>query len=251
MNAKQPEHIDRILEDWPFDPEAVMVRRVTGGDGREVLQMRIEMGVLQLETAGRPDGTTPFGASTVYDHLLEQAMQEGLFELTPELCVEIDREFVQYYHRRVCWLRLHEYRRAVEDADHTLGLMDFCREYSDDEEWVLAHEQYRPFVLFHRTQAAALAALEQDGPEAAIIEVNTGLDRLRQFFEQYEVDVDESFESDELVTRLIEVRESLRETFEIGLTLEEQLAEAVAKEQYERAAELRDELARRQLGPGR
>jgi len=243
VNAKRRDDIDHILEEWPFDAEALMVRRVTSRDGREVLQMRIEMGILQMEVAGRPDGTQPFGAETIYDYVLEQAMLEALFELTPEICAEIDREFIQYYHRRVCWLRLHEYQRAVEDADHTLGLMDFCREYSDDEDWILAHEQYRPFVLFHRTQAAALAALEQDGPEAAIAEVNGGLDRLREFFDEYEVE--DSFETDELVTRLTEVRESLRETFEVGMTLEEQLAEAVAKEQYERAAELRDELARR------
>ena len=31
---------------------------------------------------------------------------------------------MQYYHRRICWLRLQYYQRAVMDADHTLRLMD-------------------------------------------------------------------------------------------------------------------------------
>ncbi|HHM12480.1 MAG TPA: DNA helicase UvrBC [Planctomycetaceae bacterium] len=240
---RYPDHIDHILQTWEHDPDAITVRRVEGADGRELLQMRIDMGVLQLETTGRPDGQQPHGCRTYYDHLLDRSVVADDFELTDRDCIEIDREFVQFYHRRVCWLRLHEYDRALEDADHTLALMDFCRQHSDDEEWILSHEQYRPFVLFHRTQAAALAALESNGPETAIAEVNRGLHRLKTFFAEYEAE--DSYEDDELVARLVEVRESLRETFDVGLTLEEQLAEAVAREEYELAARLRDELARR------
>lgn len=235
--------IDHILEEWPYDGEMLSVRRIEGGDGRELLQMRIEMGVLQLETVGRPDGTRPHGQETFFDHLMNESILDDEFELTRDHYGEIDREFIQFYHRRICWLRLHEYDRALEDADHTLALMDFCRQHSEDEDWMLSHEQYRPFVLFHRTQAAALAALEAAGPETAITEVNDGLNRLRDFFNEFAEE--EVFEEDELVTRLVEVRESLRETFDVGLTLQEQLAEAVAKEQYERAAQLRDELAER------
>ena len=55
-------------------------------------------------------------------------------------------------------------------------------------------------------------------------------------------------EDDELVQRLIEMRESLREQFEIGRTLAEQLNDAVESEQYELAAQLRDQLARRTDG---
>ena len=242
-SKKRPRHIDDILTSWPYDPEALAVRRTRGHDGRPVLQMRIEMGLLQLEVSGRPDGSKPYGKPTVLDHVRGEAERAPSFVLSDELCREIDREFVQFYHRRICWLRLQEYHRAVEDADHTLALMDFCREHSDDTDWILSHEQYRPFVLFHRTQADALAALDDDGPEAAITRVNSGLERLHQFYA--ECGAEDEWETDELAARLREVRENLRQTFEVGLTLEEQLAEAVAREEYERAAELRDELARR------
>ena len=50
------QHIDEILRDWPYEPDSVSVRLTEGDDGRDVIQMRIEMGVLQLETSGRPDG---------------------------------------------------------------------------------------------------------------------------------------------------------------------------------------------------
>ena len=45
---------------------------------------------------------------------------------------------------------------------------------------------------------------------------------------------------------LVELRESLRSEYSVGQTLKEQLAEAVEHEQYERAAQLRDELTRRE-----
>ena len=45
-----------------------------------------------------------------------------------------------------------------------------------------------------------------------------------------------------------ELRESLRQHFRVGRTLQEQLAEAVANEQYEQAAAIRDELNRRNTG---
>jgi excinuclease UvrABC helicase subunit UvrB len=110
----------------------------------------------------------------------------------------------------------------------------------------MSHEQYRPFILFHRTQAAALAALEDNGPEAAIEQINQGLNRMREFFVEHEAD--EQFDEDELVSRLDQLRESLRDHYHVGKTLGEQLAEAVASEQYELAARLRDEIARRGTG---
>ncbi len=130
------------------------------------------------------------------------------FRLSEEQCEEADREFVQFYQRRLCWLALREFSRAVADADHTLTFMDFARDYSPSEDWTEAHEQYRPFVLFQRTQAAALGALEEHGPDRAVEEINRGLERMRDIYESS--DQDEPFEEDELVTRLIELRESLR-----------------------------------------
>ncbi len=203
---------------------------------------------MQLEVEGRPDGTRPHGEESFYDFLVSQSLLEGDdLVLTDEQCTEVDREFVQFYHRRICWLKLQEYRQAVADADHTLGLMDFCVKHSPDENWTVSHEQYRPFVMFHRIQAAALAELEDSGPEAAVHQLNLGLKRLQQLFNDH--DAEEQFEEDELVKRLTELRESLRREYSVGRTLHEQLADAVASEQYELAAQLRDELARRDVQP--
>ena len=238
--------IDHILRRWPFDPLSVNVRLLELSQ-RQVLQMRVDMGVLQLEIEGRPDGGRPDGNSTYFEFLQSKANKfETEFVLNEDECIEVDREFVQFYHRRVCWLQLKEFKRAVKDADHTLGLMDFCKQHSPDEQWTISHEQYRPFVLYHRTQAAALAKLELDvenNAELAIEEVDIGLEKLRRLFEDYEAE--EQFEEDELIQRLLEFKTSLKDKYEIDKTLKEQLSDAIADEDYERAAEIRDELAGR------
>lgn len=253
MERKQD--IDDILKQWPFDPQSVNVRMLESAK-RRVLQMRVDMGILQLETDGRPDGNRFQGATTYFEFLQRKSVQsENKFELDEDSCLEIDREFVQFYHRRVCWLQLKEFKLAVRDADHTLGLMDFCKAHSADEQWTISHEQYRPFVLYHRTQAAALAHINgenedeetPDMAELAIEEVNLGLDQLRELFVEY--DAEEQFEEDELVQRLTEFREGLREKYEVGKTLKERLDAAVTNEEYELAAQLRDELSQRSL-PG-
>jgi len=240
--------IDAALAGWEFKPGMVQARLVDGNDGRQVVQMRVDLGLLQLEIEGRPDGQRPHDCPTYHDYLKQQARSAEragkTFAMSEEQCEEADREFVQYYHRRLCWLALRQFDRAVADADHTLDFMDFVRDHSPHEEYSQAHEQFRGFVLFHRTQAAAEQAMEEDNAEGAIDALRDGLDKMRAFFIAFEAE--EQMEEDEMVQQLRKMEERLRKKHKIGQTLQEQLAEAVAKEQYETAARLRDALKRRQ-----
>ena len=206
--------------------------------------MRVDMGILQMDTSGRPDGVQPEGFPTYYDYVVSCAFQQGEgFQLDEDHCAEVDREFYQYYHRRICWLTLKDYSSAVKDADHTLALMDFSTAYAPDEQWALAHEQFRPFVMFHRIQAAALVELEATEPEAAVKVIDEGLEGLTDVFEQHELE--EHFEEDAFVVKLREMRSAVIEHYDLGPSLAEQLADAIAAEQYELAAEIRDRIAHR------
>jgi len=49
----------------------------------------------------------------------------------------------------------------------------------------------------------------------------------------------------------MELRETLRTEFKVGKTLNERLTDAIANEQYEEAAKLRDEMRRRGTIPRR
>jgi hypothetical protein len=241
-------HIDDALRDWDYEPGQLRPRLTEGHDGRPVLQLRVDLGVLQMETTGRPDGARPHGFKTYFDHLRHEARKAARdgkpFTLDEEQCREADREFVQFYHRRVSWLHLKSFRQAVADADHTLAFMDFVREHSPGEEYTEAHERYRGFVTFQRTQAAAELALKDDDPEKAIDEVRRGLARLKAFFTEH--GVEEQMEDDGMVQHLRRMEQSLRQRHGIGETLQEQLDRAIANEEYETAARLRDRLRERQ-----
>ena len=82
--------------------------------------------------------------------------------------------------------------------------------------------------------------MEEHGPEGAIAEINTGLNRFRELFQRY--DAADQYSDDELVRRLEEMRENVRRRYEVGPTLNEQLDEAVRAENYELAAKLRDRI---------
>jgi hypothetical protein len=241
--SKSRQHLDHLLADWAFATGQVLVRQIQGADGRDVLQMRIDLGILQMETKGRPDGVMPEGFETFYDYLVSLAFDEGQgFQLDDERCTEIDREFYQFYHRRICWLTLKKYAEAVEDAQHTISLMDFSTSYAPDPEWATLHEQYRPFVMFHKIQASALLSLEGNEPHAATETIDKGLQSLALVFENH--DATDHFDEDGFVVKLREMRESIIEHYELGPSLTEQLAEAISAEQYELAAELRDRMGR-------
>ena len=240
--------IDAALRGWEYRPGVVQARLVRAHGGRQVLQLRLDLGLLQLETTGRPDGTRPHGQATYFDYLRKQARSAAQadrdFVLNEEQCLEADREFVQFYHRRIAWLALRQFGRALADADHTLAFMDFVRDHSPGEDYTQAHEQYRGFVLFQRTQAAAALRLENGKPEDAIDEIRAGLEKLRAFFAAE--DMDEQMEDDGMVRHLRKIETSLRETHGIEATLQEQLDQAIANEEYETAARLRDAIRRRE-----
>ena len=239
--------VDYILNHWPYKPGVAQPRLIQAGDNRQVIQLRIDLGLLQMETTGRPDGARPHGHATYFDYLQDQARLSRKagqkFALSDEQCHDADREFLQYYHRRMCWLALRQYSKAMRDADHTLGFMDFVKRHAPTEEYLHAHEHYRGFVLFQRTQAAAALQVENNAPEEAINEIRAGLELMRDFFAAYERQ--EEMEEDGMVQHLRHVEATLRQQYHIDATLEEQLQQAISDEDYERAARLRDKLKKR------
>ena len=121
--------------------------------------------------------------------------------------------------------------------------MDFVRRHGIGEEYIASHEQFRGIVLFHRTEAAFVLALERHRPEEAIDALRDGIDRLnthqRVWWE--ENDPSESPNST-LVEQLRKIEQEIRQKFLVKKTLHEQLDEAVAREDYEQAARLRDQI---------
>ena len=102
-----------------------------------------------------------------------------------------------------------------------------------------------------RGQQRRAEGLEQDvdlqlGPPALESrDAGRHQNRVADGAEPHEQDPAEPIEEDELMQRLCELRDTLRDQYKIKPSLSEQLADAVATEQYELAARLRDEISRR------
>ena len=171
--------IQPLLNSWPYNSDKLCVRKIRGDDGRKKIQLRIEMGILQMEITGRPDGQRPQGYESLLHYYRSQAetarRSQGDFKIDPETCISLQMEALQYYHRRISFLEMGEYERAQQDASRNLELFDFVKQYAAEEEDSLAMEQHRPFVIGHRVRAAVLQNLEEEDYDRALKEIEEGL----------------------------------------------------------------------------
>jgi len=236
--------ISHILDKWEYHPGQVVVRKFTGKDGQEKIQLRVDLGILQMNAEGRPDGKRPFGAASYYEHLLTKATQvgKGDFTLTPEDIAKIQLEALQYHHRYICLLQLEDYQAVLRDTDRNLKVFDFVEEQTDTEELVWALQQFRPQVLMVRTRARATLRLLKDDFTGAIDDIQGGLEEIREFYQKYSRSdmIDQSAEILSLQHWLQDV--SAKRPLSKREKLEADLNEAVKQEDYEKAARVRDQL---------
>jgi hypothetical protein len=74
--------ISHVLNEWPYQPGEIQVRRFKGKDGCEKIQLRVDVGLLQMNGQGRPDGKRPFGRESLLEH--HHARLERLVVLVPQ-----------------------------------------------------------------------------------------------------------------------------------------------------------------------
>jgi len=59
--------ISPVLKAWEYDSQQdMMVRKIRGIDGKIKIQMRLDLGILQMEQEGRPDGKRPHGKESSF-----------------------------------------------------------------------------------------------------------------------------------------------------------------------------------------
>lgn len=57
-----------ILSEWPYEPGQINVRVIEGDDGEPKIQMRLDLGMLQMEVTGRPDGQRPQNCESLLEY---------------------------------------------------------------------------------------------------------------------------------------------------------------------------------------
>jgi hypothetical protein len=242
--------LTNILRDWPYESGKLNVRLIEGDDGEPRVQMRLDLGLLQMFTEGRPDGQRPRGFESLLEFhegrldtmVGEQGNASG-FVLSADECRELREEAVQYYHRYMALLVLDDYEGVVRDTGRNLRVLDLCAKFGETEADRQVLEQFRPYITMMRARALASQALKDNEPKAAVHAIDEGLEALKRHFS--ESGQEAAFEQSTEVQHLMGMRESLVPKLPVTQKseLKRRLAEALKSENYELAAILRDELA--------
>lgn len=226
------------------------MRKIIGRDGREKIQTRIDLGLLQLECTGRPDGQRPRGHESLLNHH-EQRLREHIevcgndedFILSPEDCHDLRHEAYLYYQRYLSLFVLEEFDGVGHDTLRNLRVIDLCERYAIAPADRNALCRQRGYVMMMNTRAKAYLALQEERPEVALRKVDEGLANVAGLSTDHE-------HGDPHVGELKTLRALRREILgkmpdDAPAKLQSELELALACEDYEHAAELRDRLARR------
>lgn len=238
--------IGPLITGWDFNPDELQVRLITGDDGTEKIQIRVDLGLLQIELSGRPDGHRPHGSESLLEHfegLQKQAEAEsGDFSLDHADCLLLMQEGLQYYRRYLSAFQLQRYELVTRDTERNLRLFRFVVRHAARQRDKIEFDQYRPYVTMMRTRALALLELGKGNHQAALTEIDEGVELIRQFLREYQQAESEA-ECSELrfLQRWRREVEQQRPTGPIE-HLEQQLGLAIALEDYEEAARLRDQI---------
>jgi len=238
-----------FLHSWPHEPGPINARRIVGGDGRAKLQIRIDLGVLQMEMEGRPDGQRFDGFDSLLSYQQDRLRRYGEqtanvsdFALNPEECRALREEAVQYYHRYVGLFALGDYDAAIRDTTRSLQIFDLCRDFAANEADRTALEPFRPHAIMMRARGEAEQALSGGQSKQAMAAIDRGLGQIKAAFE--ESGAGDAYEQSSEAQLLRGMQDALVPKLPASqrIELQQRLGAALDAENYELAAILRDEL---------
>ncbi|MDP6679080.1 MAG: UvrB/UvrC motif-containing protein [Verrucomicrobiota bacterium] len=246
--------ISKVLENWDYRLGRVDARRVKGEGGVEKLQLRIDLGLLQMNAQFRPDGKRPFGHPTLLDHFLirlerhreKNGGEDDDFSINPDECAKLQQEAIQYHHRSICNFELEDYEAVERDTEHILELLDFVQDYAVGEDIGQSFQQFRPQTIMMQIRAVGTELIAENNYDDAIKEITDAIEELNQFYTEMgrEEMVDSSMEVHSLREWLkdVEAEAIEKKPMTEGEKLQHKLDKAIEQEDYEAAAKLRDQL---------
>jgi len=238
--------LNDLLRDWPHEPGQVKVRKIRGADGREKLQLRIDLGLIQMETSGRPDGEEPHQFESLFEYHRSRARRTqrkgAKYSLNSEDVADLQQEGIQYYHRYISLFQLREYEGVVRDTQRNLDMFEFVARHAEPEELAESVEQFTPYVLMMNTRARASIELERNNVPGAMTKIESGMEMIRAFLDEAD-SLDSSATCPELgflTEWLAEIK--ARQPLTKLERMQREMDHAIAAEAFEKAAELRDKI---------
>lgn len=238
------EDISKLLNAWTFDTENVAARWITGENGHPMVQLRVDLGILQMELEGRPDGQTPLGYSSLMDYLLGKEDAGNILTLDDKILVELQREGAQFYHRYLAFSALGYHDGVMRDTEHNLELIYLISRYRLDEEAAWEFYRFFPYVRMMNARAQAEKFLESARFIDAEQSLTAAVEDIKDFSEDFGFSAEATpvQEIQALNDMVLKVRKMQPKSEE--QSLREKMDAAIESEDYESAATLRDQLRR-------
>jgi hypothetical protein len=234
--------LSQILSEWPWQPGRLDVRRLTGADGRPFLQVRVELGVLQMEADGRPDGLPYQGRESV----LAWCRDPDRGPLGPSTIIDLAAEMAQRRQRALACAMLEDWVRVRRDAMDNLESIELIVQRAADSADRGRFDGWRAHELAMRARSEAAIAVGAGRRDLAQAALDAGLQSVRDAWTR--AGRPELAERGPEVALLRALLDAL--TLKLPTSqrdeLERRLHQALRAENYELAAILRDEL--RQMG---
>lgn len=238
--------LNDLLKDWPHEPGQVKVRKIIGSDGKEKLQLRIDLGLIQMDVNGRPDGQRPHGFESLLTYHQQRA-REGQkrgesYKISGEEIIDLQQEGIQYYHRYISMFQISDYIGVIRDTQRNLDLFSFVADHAENDEAAWPIEQFRPYVTMMNTRAKASIEIERGDFAAAVQEIEKGRDAIADIYQR--IGNPEMTGKSPEIAFLEEWLEEVRAKRPLTKleTMQREMENAVGREAYERAAELRDQI---------
>jgi hypothetical protein len=241
--------IASILTGWDYEAGAINVRKIVGQDGQPKLQMRLDLGLLQMELTGRPDGNRPHNCESLLEyherrlrsHRKKTGSESG-FRLTSSQCQSLREEAHMYYQRYLSLFVLGDLPGVARDTARNLRVLDLCGKYAANDQDKLVLEQYRPYITMMNTRAMAQIEHESGNLMQALSIVRRGLRDMKRFFARF--NQEDAYKHSNEAKVLRRLRRDLKGQLPVDPVkkLEKELTIAVKEERYEEAAKLRDQM---------
>ncbi|MGE3182875.1 MAG: hypothetical protein AB7N71_14685, partial [Phycisphaerae bacterium] len=192
-----------ILGDWESQAEKPMARLVTVGGGHQFVQLRIDVGLLQMALNGRPDGGRFHGMPTAQDHIVHENRVVGA-KIAEADWHELVRELNQVNYRRLALAELADHALASDHRPRATRMLTgairdarFARasvallESASHERLTVSDGALLPTLLFSQYRLTAQLCILQGRMDDGIESVETGIRELHSALEDLGVETDE------------------------------------------------------------
>lgn len=247
--------LDELLAGWNCATGEICARVVSGRGGTELIQLRVDLGVMQMFPDGRPDGLRYHGFESAYD-FIKHELNIGA-SVAEEHWRELERELYQVNYRRLALASLAEDALAANDPDAACAYLERAlRDISEsllrlkaaaehpESGFSMGSMALRPTLVFHGGRLSVQLRVAEQRFEEAVEQAALAADALDGLLAEIGLEEDQRA-ADPGIAFLLELEQRLRSEYGIPATLRERLADALDREDFETAAQLRDELSRR------